>query len=217
MSEQSLEAAQRQAALAQELRDAQKWRRGVHRQWAPELAYGRHDCASRSAREAAVLALIYPDGDQWIVPAIVRPGHMAAHAGQVALPGGVTEAGETAAECAVREYVEELGASPTGIEIVGELSRIFVFNSNFVITPIVAMAKERPGFIPSADEVAEVLEISGLRPLEVGAQQPYYLRRRGLVFSSPSFNASNVTVWGATCMILAELAGCLYRAGFQAK
>ena len=41
--------------------------------------------------------------------------------GEVCFPGGRAEAGETAAEAAVRETCEELGIEPGAIELLSEL------------------------------------------------------------------------------------------------
>ena len=47
-------------------------------------------------------------------------------AGKVNGPGGRLEAGETPAACAVREVVEELGVTPTGLTESGVLRFLFV-------------------------------------------------------------------------------------------
>lgn len=208
-----------QSALQVALADAGRWRSPIHRQWAPELGYGRH--AGRidpTARHAAVLALLYPgEGEGFhpqtlFMPAIVRPAHMGTHAGQVALPGGVRESGESLVECALREYAEELGGGTAPqATVIGKLPRVFVFNSNFVITPIVATTNRRPEYIPCTYEVDKVLQVPALAPLAERAQESLVIRRRGLEFSAPCFLAEGVAVWGATCLILAELAGCLAR------
>lgn len=208
-----------ESALQVALADAGRWRLPIHKKWAPELGYGRH--AGRidpSARHAAVLALLYPGAGEGFhpqslsMPAIVRPAHMGTHAGQVALPGGVRESGESLVECALREYAEELGGGTAPrATVIGKLPRVFVFNSNFVITPIVATTDCRPEYIPCNYEVDRVLQVPAFAPLGEHAQESLVIRRRGLEFSAPCFSAEGVAVWGATCLILAELAGCLAR------
>ena len=78
----------------------------------PELAYGRHSGpAPSSARQAAVVVLLYEHAGEWTTPLTVRPAHLTNHAGQVSLPGGLVEPGETTAAAALRELEEELGVA----------------------------------------------------------------------------------------------------------
>src|SRR5687768_11349335 len=75
----------------------------------PPLAYGRHaGPAPDAARQAAVMALLYRDGDEWRVPLTLRPEHFTEHAGQICFPGGGIEPGETCETAALRELEEEL-------------------------------------------------------------------------------------------------------------
>jgi 8-oxo-dGTP pyrophosphatase MutT (NUDIX family) len=53
------------------------------------------------------------------------------HGGQVSLPGGALNPGETAAEAALREFHEDLGAVGHPIRLLGRLSLIYVHASNF--------------------------------------------------------------------------------------
>src|SRR6266404_6053902 len=79
--------------------------------FAPELSFGRHfGPPPESARQAAVVALLYPSGGGddlsfagWRLPLILRPEHLEHHAGQIGLPGGMIEAEESPAEAALRE------------------------------------------------------------------------------------------------------------------
>ena len=54
-------------------------------------------------RHHAVLVLLYTEQLRWFVPLTLHPDHMIDHAGQVSLPGGTHECGETAEHCAVRQ------------------------------------------------------------------------------------------------------------------
>ena len=176
----------------------------------PELSFGRHlGPAPQSAVPAAVLVLLYPQDDRWHIPLIVRPAHMPAHAGQVSLPGGVIERGEDSRQAALREYNEELGAPTSDIELLGRLSDLYLFASNFRITPWVAAARTAPVWNPSPGEVDQLLEVplEHLRdPVNAGQVER---RQRGLTFTAPCYHWQEQRIWGATSMILAEFVSSL--------
>ncbi len=157
------------------------------------------------SRAAAVLMLLYPDEGQWCLPLTLRPGNLPAHAGQISLPGGAVEPGETPAAAALREFHEELGDDGQPIELLGSLSPLYVQASNFLVTPCVAVARLRPTFAPNPAEVEEVLEVPLahlLDPARFGSQERHY---HGQSFIAPHFIFQSHCIWGATCMILGEL------------
>lgn len=175
--------------------------------FAPQLSFGRHfGPPARESREAAVLLLLYRRGEEWHVPTILRPAHMKSHAGQVALPGGMLEAGESSQQTALREYEEELGVPRSGVRILGELSPIFVFVSNVLVRPHLALCLETPTWQPNPGEVAEVIEVPLRELYNPAARGTTQIERHGLNFSAPHFQIGARQIWGATCMMLAELA-----------
>lgn len=174
--------------------------------FAPELAYGRHaGPPSYGARQAAVLVLLYQQQGGWFVPTIVRTQAMREHAGQIALPGGSIDLGETPEQTALREFEEELGASRKGIDVIGPLTPLFVFNSNFYVRPFLAICPTRPNFQPSPGEVAELIEIPLRALLAPENHSSHLIHRRGVTFCAPHIQIGQHRVWGATCMILAEM------------
>ncbi len=171
----------------------------------PQPRLWRHyDQAPPDARQAAVLILLYPHQDRWHVPLTLRPSHLPDHAGQISLPGGALEPGETGAQAARREFHEELGAVGLEIELLGRLSPIYVHSSNFRIEPWVGTSGERPHITPNPAEVQEVFEI----PLDHLLDPDHFGRHerhdRGYTYSAPHFSWQNHLIWGATCMILGE-------------
>jgi len=161
-------------------------------------------------QKAAVLLLLYPHTDdghapELHLPLIKRTLYDGAHSGQIALPGGRQEGGETLAETALREAVEEIGVTAGQTKIIGCLSPLYTPPSNFCISPYVAIAARRPDFQLERKEVAALFEVP-LRQLlnpavhkeELWQFQNYGQRR------VPFFNIAGHKVWGATAMILNE-------------
>ena len=111
-------------------RDVRSWRRRCE----PELAYGRHfGPIRRSARQAAVVAGFYFADGQWWLPLTKRAAGLQDHPGQISLPGGMVEPSESPAEAALREWEEELGDPAENVRLVGQLSPVFVFGTNFAV------------------------------------------------------------------------------------
>jgi len=168
--------------------------------------------APAGARQAAVLVLLYPHQGRWHLPLTLRPAHLAEHAGQVSLPGGALEPGETAAEAALREFHEELGAREQPIELLGRLSPIYVEVSNFHVEPWVGLSDRRPDMTPCPFEVESLLEV----PLD-GLVDPanFVCGEPGPQGSGqcPHFLWHGYRIWGATCMILGELVTLLEELG----
>jgi 8-oxo-dGTP pyrophosphatase MutT (NUDIX family) len=188
--------------------------RRVLRTMAPELAYGRHyGPVPRDARRAAVLLLASRDTHGWAIPAILRPATMKAHAGQVSLPGGMIEPGETPVDTALREFMEELGVVPAGVQIVGHLSPAYVFISNFEVTPIVAVSPLPLLLRPNPDEVEEVVRLPINELVDPACRGCHLIRRHDLVFRAPHFAIAGRNVWGATSLILAEFAELIATTG----
>ena len=178
----------------------------AHAEFAAELSYGRHELpAPHNARRAAVLVLLYLDQGNWKLPLTERPRTLATHAGQISLPGGEIEVGESVEEAALRELSEELQVPETGIALLGRLSTIYVFASNFVVTPCVATTSSRPPFRPQPSEVANLLEPTLVHLLAPDHRGWHSIERAGICFRAPHIEYHGHRIWGATSMILAEL------------
>jgi 8-oxo-dGTP pyrophosphatase MutT (NUDIX family) len=180
----------------------------------PELCYGRHQGPpAHDARQAAVLLLLFPVNSSWHLPLTVRPRSMSAHGGQVSLPGGLIEPGETAEQAAVRECCEELGDAGSEFQVLGNLSQLYVFASNFLVTPCVAWSPTRPRFKPNPAEVANLLEPSIAELLNPDRRGSHLINRRGTQFRVPHIVYDDYQIWGATSVILAEFLKIVHEPG----
>ena len=79
------------------------------------------------------------------------------HTGQIALPGGRRDPGESLWQTALREAEEEIGLDRGFVDLVG-LSSPYRTGSNYLVTPVVGFV--RPGFTltPNPGEVADIFE-----------------------------------------------------------
>lgn len=171
----------------------------------PHPRSNRHyDRIPPGAREAAVLILLYAVGDRWHVPLTVRPAHLPTHAGQVSLPGGAVEPGETSADAALREFREEMGCDSRSLTLLGSLSPLYVAASNYRVTAWVAATDAQPQWEPNPDEVEAVLEIPLAHLLDPANLRSRVRELGGEPFNAPYFAWQSHQIWGATCMILGE-------------
>lgn len=156
------------------------------------------------ARTAAALLLVYPGDGGPFVPLTVRASGLARHAGQVSLPGGASDPGETLAETALREATEEIGIDPATVRILGELTPVHVLVSGFTLHPVVGVTDVRPTFTPAPGEVQEIVEVSLAKLRDASHIRRGTRVREGVAIEYPYFDLVGHQVWGATAMVLGE-------------
>jgi 8-oxo-dGTP pyrophosphatase MutT (NUDIX family) len=179
--------------------------RAAWSEYEPSLAYGRHAGPPfASARPAAVTVLIYSVSGAPYLALTRRHEQLRSHGGQISFPGGSLEAGESPSAAALRELEEELGVPSTGLEVAGQLSPIYIFNSNFVVTPVVVLSPETPKFTIQDAEVAELLQTPLATLHSPAARGMHLVQRAGATIEAPHLSCGSRQIWGATCMILAE-------------
>lgn len=188
--------------------------RKAQRRFSPELSYGRHSGpVAHDARSAAVMALLYPGPQGWNLPLIVRPDDSPTHAGQISFPGGISEAGESVERTALRELHEEIGIDGPGVEVLGRLTAVYVFNSNFLVTPVVGVHRGHVQFRLCPSEVADVIELPIDHLLDSSHYGQHVIQRGDVSFAAPHIRFGKHLIWGATSMMLGELIEVLGHVG----
>ena len=162
----------------------------------------------RGARRAAVVFVLYQADSRWHVPFVRRRADLRDHPGQVALPGGGVQDGESAWAAAQREVAEEIGV-PTGRLVpLGAGEPIYAAVSNFSVVPFVAHLPDPvPAFVHDAGELEGVLQVPLDRLLDDSAwlESPDPWRFRYLAHEES-------VVWGLTERIVAGMAPKLRQA-----
>ena len=180
------------------------------RQWPRGLSPAR-------ARDAAGLLLVFPkrreetflpDRDAAHIILTVRADGLR-HGGQVSLPGGVVDPGETFEQAALREAHEEVALALDDVHVLGALTPLDIPVSGFRLHPIVAMRASRPLLTASDSEVARILEVSVDDLLDAGHFVTTQRQRDGVSLTVPAFRIANIEIWGATAMVLAEFLALL--------
>ncbi len=177
---------------------------------APTPRRNNPQAEGRTLRHAGVLLLLYLQDNSLHIPLIVRSEYDGPHSGQVALPGGRQEEGDQDLwHTAIRETEEEIGVPSQSVELVGQLTSLYIPNSHYMVTPFLGWQIQPYPFAPDPNEVRQILEI----PVK-HLQDPSRIRRetwniRGLEVDVPFYAIQEFSIWGATAMILAEFLSLL--------
>lgn len=159
-----------------------------------------------SARQAAVLWLMYPTSDGDIEGVLIeRAEYDGVHSRQVGMPGGEMEISDTDyIETALRECHEELGIAVQRENVLGALSPLYIPPSNFYVRPYVAWLPKCPVWSPDEREVSNVLRCKMSYVSDSETWKSYDIKG----VKVPGFLLDSRLVWGATAMMIAELVEC---------
>ena len=163
-------------------------------------------------RTAAVLALIVPDPINFNprIILIERSKGPVLHSGQISFPGGKREGDEDLLATALREANEELGIQADQVSLLGGLTSLYISPSNFLVYPFLGYMKKIPEFILSEAEVKRVLLLPILSFLDQGnISIEVFISSNGTAVEAPTYRIDDVTIWGATAMMIAEISSLI--------
>ncbi|MCO4822313.1 MAG: CoA pyrophosphatase [Flavobacteriaceae bacterium] len=168
----------------------------------------RHKEEMKTAKRAGVMALFYPDFDyNTHLVLILRNTYKGVHSAQIGFPGGKFEKGDTSLEStAKRETYEEVGVPIEDIEVLQEMTKVYIPPSNFYVQPYIGISRSTPNFIKQDDEVNAIIEV----PLAHFMDDDVVITKRvstsySISVDAPAFELNGHIVWGATAMMLSEI------------
>jgi 8-oxo-dGTP pyrophosphatase MutT (NUDIX family) len=157
------------------------------------------------SREAGVMCLLFPQGDDLAFFLTRRTENVATHKGQISLPGGALEPGDaTAVDAALRETCEELAVCRDDVQVLGSLTPLDTVTGGFRVTPVVGYLPARPHVELNPIEVAEVIVMPLSALLDDSIKVEERWEWRGMTLDVPFYRVDENIVWGVTATILSE-------------
>src|ERR1700722_5914571 len=163
-------------------------------------------------RSAVLVALFEEDGETHLV-LTRRSFSMREHRGEIALPGGRSDAEETPTETALREAREEVGINEASVRVVGWLSPIVTLALGSAIWPVIGFLNERPEMVTDPAEVDRAFTVSLADLLMEGTFLEERWRRatprpgadEDGYFPIYFYRVPGDLIWGATARVVTEL------------
>ncbi len=158
---------------------------------------------------AAVLVPLVERPEGFQVLLTQRTPHLSAHAGQIALPGGRVEPDDKdAVHAALRETEEEIGLSPSRIEVLGRLDT-YITGTGYEIVPVVGLVREPFSLRLDPEEVTESFEVPLSFILDRANHKRETRQLRNVMRTFFVLPYENRYIWGATASMLVNLAEVL--------
>lgn len=157
-------------------------------------------------RHGAALLYAHVQDDAVVFPLTLRRDDLREHRGQVSLPGGRPEPGETPWQTALREAHEEIGLEPSLPAPIGVLHPVYIPVTHTVLEVHVATGPAPVGLVAEESEVAALGMATLDQLLDPAVRRLKRWERRGREIDVPYFALNGWTVWGATAIALSELA-----------
>lgn len=175
-------------------------------------------------KKSAVVIPLYMEKENLNVVFEVRALNLKHQPGDICLPGGKMEQGETPKVTAIRETMEELNLTREDIDIIGEMDYV-VTPYNFIMYPFVCRLNSAH-IIPSKSEVDHIFKVPlkffmEHNPLvyempvisQPGEKFPYELIVRGRNYKFRSgkiteyfYQYKQYVIWGFTACIIKKFA-----------
>ena len=187
-------------------RIAERYRIG-HASAPPTLHRDQRLREAMSFRPAAVLVAVTDRSEAEGGPGLLllhRPSNMRAHPGEIALPGGKIDAGETPIEAALREAWEELGIDPASVRVIGDTDR-YETHSGFAITPVIGIVPADVAIVPNPAEVAQWFEAPLGFVLDPANHAEQWIEWEGAMRAYYEINWQGHQIWGVTAALLVNL------------
>ncbi|WP_431136006.1 NUDIX hydrolase [Psychroserpens mesophilus] len=168
----------------------------------------RNKMLMKTAKQAAVLALFYPDEhNETHLILILRKTYKGVHSAQVGFPGGKVEQKDSDLQMtALRETYEEVGVPMDAVSVFKRMTPMYIPPSNFTVHPFFGITQRTPKFIKQDEEVEGLIEVALSHFLDettvITTSVPTSYQRNVEV---PAFKLNDHIVWGATAMILNEV------------
>lgn len=171
------------------------------------LQYNAEKIAASNPKKAAVLALFYPNEQNDTCFLLTqRASYNGTHSAQISFPGGKIEASdENLQATAIRETFEEVGVTANQIEIIREITDVYIPPSNFLATPFLAFSKTKPIITINHEvdhtfdvKLSDLLDDNNITSINITTS---YAKN----IDVPCFKLNNYIVWGATAMMLNEI------------
>lgn len=159
------------------------------------------------AKKAGVLALIVPVQNKAHLVLTKRTAYPGTHGAQMSFPGGKMEPQDpNIGHTALRETEEEIGVPERQITIARQLTELYIPPSNFRVQPLLGWSNTLPAFTIDPVEVQRVHLVPLSLLFNPTAVQNVEVRKG---YQAPAFVYEQEVIWGATAMIISEIAALL--------
>jgi 8-oxo-dGTP pyrophosphatase MutT (NUDIX family) len=126
------------------------------------------------------------------------------HKGEISFPGGNYDTADADLRAtALREAHEEVGVKPQDVEIIGTLDEIMTM-SGFIVSPFVGLISYPYPFIPSPEEIEEIILLPLAGFLAAGVLSEGYRTYNERTEKVAIYQSGGHVIWGATAKILRQ-------------